>query len=40
MKVYMLITDADNITIDNISVTIPVNDIDNFKIQSIALRAK
>ena len=31
---------TDNITIDNISVTIPVNDIDNFKIQSIALRAK
>lgn len=31
---------TDDITIDNISVTIPVNDIDNFKIQSIALRAK
>lgn len=31
---------TDNITIDNISVTIPVNDINNFKIQSIALRAK
>lgn len=31
---------TDDITIDNINVTIPVNDIDNFKIQSIALRAK